>query len=244
MPSWVPDWTYFTIDPPDYAVNRLDAGLTYHCADGLHDEVDIIDERILSLSGIDIDCISELSTAFRIAGNSVTQLALISQWTDFIYERADEFHRDDRDESLEHAFVRIVFADRFHNDHDIRELQAEDAKRWTAELDYLTQKLRAEGPRATPRLSQAMISQAVSSVRRKLFLSSRGFIGLCPETCQIGDRAFALCKCPSPIFLRPRRGTGPDDSVSYIALGPGYVHGMMNGEAIKLGVQPRKISII
>jgi hypothetical protein len=81
-----------------------------------------------------------------------------------------------------------------------------------------------------------------AAYRRRLFVTSRGYIGLCPEECQAGDRIFVLSHCPAPIFLRPQ-SLRPGDN-KYIALGHGYIHGIMNGEAVKMGLPLQQVMII
>ncbi|KAI1212046.1 HET-domain-containing protein [Annulohypoxylon truncatum] len=65
---------------------------------------------------------------------------------------------------------------------------------------------------------------------KALFRSSRGFLGLAPHSTQVGDEVWLL-KGASLFHVLRRAGIG---STGKTLLGEGYVHGFMEGEALKL----------
>lgn len=244
LPSWVPDWTFSTLDPSDYAANRFLASSTYGCANNLAGSAYIIDGRILQLPGVEVDHISQLSCAYRITGDAISQLTLIGKWDEFFRDIQGEPSAYNGLEETRNAYYHALFAGRYHEDLEIRLLKMSDVSHWLSNVTDMSRELREKGPKATLRMNQAMISQAIGSVRRKLFVSSRGYIGVCPDTCRVGDRAFVLCLCRAPIFLRLLDGTGGSDDDRYRAFGHGYIHGLMNGEALGLGIPIKTVSIV
>jgi hypothetical protein len=84
-------------------------------------------------------------------------------------------------------------------------------------------------------------SQNIACLRRRLFVSFKGYIGLCPESANAGDSIFAFQGCIAPIFLRTVTSGCRQE---YHALGHGYVHGIMNGEATTMGLTRVSVSIV
>ena len=58
--------------------------------------------------------------------------------------------------------------------------------------------------------------------------TKHGHIGLGPEGMQSGDTIAILYGCQWPVVLRPLQKTG-----EYKLLGMAYVHGIMDGEAVR-----------
>ncbi len=61
---------------------------------------------------------------------------------------------------------------------------------------------------------------------RRLMASTKGYIGLVPPCFQVGDKICVLFGCSVPVILRK---VGDH----HIFIGESYVHGIMDGEAIK-----------
>lgn len=167
----------------------------------------------------------------------------MAKWKEFL-----DIHRHGKDPyvlggSRKNAYFHAIFAGLFHSGRKIRQLTSEDIKRWTADMSDLTRELQENGTRSMLGTNQAMISQAIGSLGRRLVVTSKGYIGVCPETCEVGDLAFALSLCRAPIFLRPVKGSGMSNNSRYNALGHGYVHGVMYGEAAKPGLSVQKVLI-
>ena len=244
LPSWVPDWTYCNSDPSDYAVARYFAASSYRCSKDLDGTIEILKFERLELSGIEIDSISRLSSAWRIMRSPIEQLALIGDWHSLL---GLETHGDEayiQGGTIKQASLRSMFADRFHEYNNCRPREDTDIEDWEEHLKETSRKLREKGPRATIELHRTMSSHAIACLRRRLFVTPKGYIGLCPESCQIGDKVFALCLCPAPIFLRPADIYREDGVSKYTALGHGYVHGLMDGEAVEMDLPPKHVSII
>jgi hypothetical protein len=77
-----------------------------------------------------------------------------------------------------------------------------------------------------PTLALQMMFAAQGFFRRKLVTTRNGYLGLGVEAVQPGDNIFILLGSKSPVALRQ----SPD---GYKVVGEIYVHGVMNGEAMK-----------
>jgi hypothetical protein len=64
-------------------------------------------------------------------------------------------------------------------------------------------------------------------VNRKFFTAGIAIIGISPYSTTVGDRVCLFHSCDWPVILRK---TG----VEHVLVGATYVHGFMNGEAIKM----------
>ncbi|KAF5627507.1 heterokaryon incompatibility (het-6OR allele) [Fusarium sp. NRRL 52700] len=63
--------------------------------------------------------------------------------------------------------------------------------------------------------------------QRRVFLTDEGHLGLAFSSVQEGDSVWVVSSCPVPLVMRPRAdGT-------YQLIGDSYVHGIMEGEAVK-----------
>jgi hypothetical protein len=60
---------------------------------------------------------------------------------------------------------------------------------------------------------------------RNMFISTTGFMGLVPDIAREGDQIAVLFGCREPFVVRP-------DHDHYLLVGPCYVLGLMNGEAL------------
>jgi hypothetical protein len=61
------------------------------------------------------------------------------------------------------------------------------------------------------------------SLRRKIIISKKGYVGLGHAQCQVGDQICLLGGCSVPVILR-------ELGMNHIVIGEAYVHGIMNGE--------------
>jgi hypothetical protein len=68
------------------------------------------------------------------------------------------------------------------------------------------------------------------TVRRKLLVTANGYFGLAPQAARQGDIISILLGCSVPAILRP---DDRERGGCYRLVGECYVHGIMNGEAMK-----------
>jgi hypothetical protein len=72
---------------------------------------------------------------------------------------------------------------------------------------------------------------------RCLFRTGDEWMGVCSQMCEVGDEVWLLEGGAVPYVLRRRQGE--DGSVTFVFRGECYVHGVMNGELVKDGVEGR-----
>lgn len=196
----------------------------------------IVGGNILEVTGIDLDGVSILSDPYLLMDTTAEQLNVITK-------RCEILQLDHRagvqyilKGTLGSAFHSTMFADRFHEGSNCRELHTNDVQQWLGYLKDTHQRLCDDKENATLSLPPVMRSHIIAVLRRRFFISAQGYIGVCPESVKLGDRIFVLSCCPAPIFLRPVKESTDADSNKYSPLGHGYVHGMMNGEAAEMNL--------
>jgi hypothetical protein len=243
LPSWVPDWEYSDHESADYAVAQFRAASTYKSSHGLNAKPKVHADMTLEVLGIQIDTIAKMSAlSCRVKATPLEQIDLIYSWLHFEQLPKHASMEYIGGGKLRDAHLHSLFADRIHDNTKCTPLKQSDIDEWCHYLEDTRCKLRKNQPGTTYGLSKTMSSHMFAAYRRRLFMTSSGYIGLCPENCQAGDKVFVLSHCPAPIFLRPR-GLRPGDN-KYTALGHGYVHGIMNGEAVKMGLPLQQVMII
>lgn len=77
-----------------------------------------------------------------------------------------------------------------------------------------------------------------SSLGRRLFRTSKGFIGLGPLSTQVSDQVWIFSAAKVPFVLRPC-----SDANTFSLIGEAYVHGFMNGEAKAMGLLDNYVDI-
>jgi hypothetical protein len=130
-----------------------------------------------------------------------------------------------------------------------------DALRVLADLDAEVA-LRTMAP-SVQRFGEALKK---SGSNRKLCRTAKGYIGLVPARCEVGDQIHIIHGLPVPFVVRPDQtgrsitkdgipaadflgARGLECSVSRL-VGSGYIHGIMNGEAMAWGCRTGILIII
>ena len=244
LSSWVPDWSYKNGDPGDYDVAQFDAASSFDCSQGLKGKVRIQHRKILELPGIEVDYIVRMSQPYRIEETAAEQLNLIDSWLKFVDSEQRGGEEYPLGGTLEDAANRTLLFDRFHSGASCRQLQNSDIQAWITHVEDMRKRLGNSNRQTIIGLTDVMKSHVIASLRRRLCFTAKGYIGLCPERCRVGDRIFVLCLCKTPIFLRPLDLSGSNADDKYVALGHGYVHGMMDGMAVKLGLPVKQVMIV
>ncbi|KAH8777525.1 hypothetical protein F5883DRAFT_696048 [Diaporthe sp. PMI_573] len=75
------------------------------------------------------------------------------------------------------------------------------------------------------------------------FITHRGYIGVGPEDTQVGDVLYVLFGGHVPFLLREIPET-PERRGSHTFVGHTYVHGIMDGEALKADIQDQEVIIV
>ena len=107
--------------------------------------------------------------------------------------------------------------------------------------DYFWDKTHLEGIDAVS-LRDGLMQKDRVGVRRRLATTRRGYVGMVLETAKTDDVIAILLGCSMPMVLR--RSENEEESpgdVRWKVVGECYVHGIMDGEAMGWGIEPRDI---
>ena len=243
LPSWVPDWTFCPDEPADYFTNRLECCTSYNAAKSLIAASAVLDGRTLIVNGIAVDRISRVSCPYRMRQTEAQQLELIAEWHEFLHLRQHGCDAYIAGGSVYDAYVETAFAGRFYQGGAFRPLKRTQFEAWQQHQRDLSRRLRVEGPGATSCLHLTMIFHHVAVLRRRMCVTAKGYVGLCPEAARPGDEVFVLCDAPAPIFLRRQLSSRPQSN-EYTALGHGFLHGLMDGEAVEMDLRMQRVYLV
>lgn len=243
LPSWVPDWTLRTTEPPAVFSGRFEYVRTYDSARGLDGRIELLPHDILSVTAIHAGHVERVSRSRRLMKFMIEQLDLLDDWFSFAHREGQRRRDYVGGGTLEDAMIVSIFAGRYKDSKSVREVLRGDIQEWRDHLVELKCCLREKGPSATIGLHPAVASQNIAALRRRLCITSQGYVGLCPDSAGPGDDVFVLFGGPAPMFMRHCK-MKPDGSLgTYVALGHGYLHGLMDGEAVGLGYPVVQVSI-
>jgi hypothetical protein len=219
LPSWTPDWTFRTSLFPFEKVLNSDEyreSKSAYNASGTSNGHCYVDGSHLCLQGSVLDRITRVS--------SICEWSLVDRGLDmersWIPENAGKLYFTG--ETLMEAFNHTIVADIGRrnplSDSDLSRGFAIDWDLVGQDREYLT----AEERR---RQSWMLVDTKMATFGRRLFETSRGFIGLGPAAAQIDDEICLLLGGKVCYVLRTRK----DGHHEFI--GECYVHGMMDGQA-------------
>jgi Heterokaryon incompatibility protein (HET)/Zinc finger, C2H2 type len=227
LPSWIPTLEHAAFQPQKGMQNRINAdplvGLpgesSYNAASSTVAVYEFLGHHSLQVQGFRIDVLSETRTE-AMAGIIPFKWFKFGGWTDFSKPPPD-------------SLWRTLVAD--------RGTDQKSPPFWFARaLHSLAQKLPYGLPLNTEHMLQAEESLAVTRFlqrlqqvtwNRQLIRTSRGRLGLAPESAQPGDLVVILYGCSVPVCLRMMPFS---DNAQYKLVGECYVDCVMDGEAVDI----------
>jgi hypothetical protein len=220
IPSWVPDWTFVVsmfpfekyLDSDAYGQRENAYNATKMTSDHCY-----IDGAHLCLRGSILDHITRVSTLCEwnlASGGLKEERSWMSKDADNLYFTGET--------SME-AFNHTIVADIGRRDY---QTESEVTYRGsTIDWDIIDQDTNDLNARERQRQSWMLIDTKAATFGRRLFETSRGFMGLGPPGAQVGDQVCLLLGGQVLYVLRDR-GDGHSEFI-----GECYVHGMMDGQA-------------
>jgi Heterokaryon incompatibility protein (HET) len=245
LPSWVPDWT----DAPTYDHIREKYNFAYQYKllfqQGIQEfqkaiqesqpSITVIGDKTLRMSAMFVDTVANVGpalfdTASSQQGDGVLD-EMCSLWSN--YESCRDFLADSQRSHLvsdpyTHSGSHQSLLDAFHRsivtDRDV------DLNKWVDCLDYF--RYRPDTSSRAKRENTYAILQSMDHVTeeiesycggRRLFVSSKGWIGLCPPGTRKGDQIWVVGGVKIPIMLRK---AGNDLDEQYKLVGECYCHGL------------------
>ena len=253
LPSWAIDW-----DDVDDPYEKLD-WFWDHCWRYYNNNADDgrplkwstnKEETVLTLDGVLVDSITvvgaaplnlEMDWTLRVDPKAVQ--AIIREWYEVARKHfEDEDLPDDQSENWQERFWNAVSGEEI-NDQDpggatnIQAFAPGDVEKF--------EQFRTVDEIPDWNAFEVYVTLNMNVPRQSFFITKKGFMGTGPPKLKAGDEAWVLCGGSVPFILRPLEsksrdlaGKGlafvADGNKCYHLLGDGFVHGIMNGEAIKL----------
>lgn len=238
IPSWVPDFSS-TLREPYGAYKCTTLREPLFNASGLSDvnilaENSLNDISTITMSGLTLDTIRELGSLWKDpidADNSGDVILFLNQIAHYCNQAQRAPRPISRDPQFwAEALWRIPCADQEYHGFVRRraEATAEDGyremiARYKNEISGYEDPIRTA---AFTRYNTAM--QYLYGLRP--FISKHGYVGLAPEHAMRGDRICLIFGAIMPFVLRRVPGRG------FEIVGEAYVHGVMDGEAMEMGL--------
>ncbi|KAK4634123.1 hypothetical protein CLAFUW4_01196 [Fulvia fulva] len=240
--SWVPDWTRRTAESAASMAARLECAVTYNAAPHLEGSVAVLCNDVLMVTAARFDIVVKVSSAHRWVKTLAEQLILVQEWYTFVDENKGVQEEYVGGGAMEMAFNMSMLAGRYFVGDEFRHATMHDVERLRQTWLETTQRLQ-EGPNASTTMDPDIHSQNIASLRRRMCVTAKGYVGLCPDAVTPGDDIFIVMDAPAPIFLRPCEPAENAKIVLHRALGHGYIHGLMDGEASRMNLDSTKLYI-
>ncbi len=237
LPSWVTDWSQQQRPPwlgYAHAPGGAGASSLFNAGKGTQarvyeNEGDDDDMEVLCLEGFTVDTISEVGSEWT------AHLSEDFSWESASLRIADIDHFLSRSQlysAAEKAAARwrILVADRMANDvnEHVRATTTRAAEESFARLEAIITNSFLRGTGSLGAWYYPYRSTLLSLWSSRPFLSSKGYVGLCPGTASQGDTVIIPGGSHCPYVVRSR---GQQGSTSpWELLGEAYVHGVMDGE--------------
>ncbi|KAH8786364.1 heterokaryon incompatibility protein-domain-containing protein [Hyaloscypha sp. PMI_1271] len=248
LPSWIQDWSVpFT----PYTIERLSRAHLYNASRGRAPLLCIhgTEELVLGISAGkvgEVGCVGDTMTNSNVAHASV----ILHSW-----EKLAHYCTHGRPfpmlgpyvggGSIVDAFLRTICLDTVYNGNNAvsRHRKYKNSQNYQ-ELHRITREMYQRAPEHYPEDTHSMQSEMITAIdqavlsatmHRSYFTLYDGLMGLGPSSTEVGDEAFVLFGGSMPFILRQadRRPTPNDQSYYYTIIGECYIHGMMDGEAMK-----------
>jgi len=227
LPSWVPDWSTSESIPTNFYHRRLEPDGTYtniySANNNLPSELLFMKEDVglhagLQIKGIDFATVTIVSEPYFRSKQPNLNLAL--RWSAMALSGEPQYPSgESRVDSLRHvlcADVGVEASDEPYRGNVVNLTQPDDESYiFNFQLPFVN----------------------LTTSFRRLFRTSRGYLGIGPEDTQPGDRICILTGGHMPLVMRPTedflmlRDTLYRGS-RWTLIGESYVHGIMDGEAM------------
>jgi hypothetical protein len=221
LPSWVPDWRFQASFFPLEKFLDMDSFVTegvYNASGSLSGKCNTIESAQLLLQGSILDYITEV---WRVCEWNLSFGGLTCEQSWMPTERDSKYPTGG---TLMEAYNHTLLADVGRQNYDRDgELSRGCAVDWEL-LDMDKSKMTAL---ERQRQSWMLIDVKAMTFGRRLFQTSRGFIGLGPAACNLNDNVCVLLGGQVLYVLREHCNIG------YEFIGECYVHGMMDGQALE-----------
>ncbi|KAF4780098.1 hypothetical protein HER10_EVM0009359 [Colletotrichum scovillei] len=254
LPSWVPDWRN---PRRTHSLGHSTTTTTPYMACGhltieigrVHPPLERKNEDELRLHGVSVDAIAKVSTVFTNPELSLEDPTTANGDLKDMRSFVAELQEYPGHETVFSAFWQTLVAGKDATEmakapaayEEIISLLLDASTELFPSLPGQTYSARQRRPVGKGKLELANLKtrtagKAFQDVRtsmvhamrnRRLCFTAKGYLGLVPETCKVGDEVHILDGCHIPYLLRKV------DHRSHRLVGECYVHGIMRGEAVR-----------
>ncbi|KAI0868813.1 HET-domain-containing protein [Hypoxylon argillaceum] len=225
-PSWVPDLTAMDSEARyNTEVMRYRAPfLNLYNACGILTYKSTKDDPVgkLDLAGVCCDTIEKISINITDQ-TSMAETCAVKDWRDMAGMEKDPDKNYAGGDTVSEAFWRTLCLDIYASAVPSRgqaiSIRRAGAKERDAHLMYMQ-----------------ISGQNKTMAWRRFLISRKGYMGLAPLGIEVGDHICVLASGRAPLIVRPvQQNDGQTNSrLVYRLLGDSYVHGLMDGEVLKL----------
>ncbi|KAK4161240.1 heterokaryon incompatibility protein-domain-containing protein [Cladorrhinum sp. PSN259] len=231
LPSWVTDWRQHH-RPPWLGYRTGDAAQLFDAGKGTLPQVHEAksNNRILCLQGWLIDTIEEVGSEWTAALNEEFDWHSAVVRLHEIYWFVDKSRKYPSQKEQDDARYRIIVADKESNAASQQSRATEESREYHKRFVYAkTVLMSPEGLSSVGSWFPSYRNTLLSLWGSRPFLSSTGYVGICPGTAKAGDTIFIPSGSHCPYIIQ-RSGMVIDDSQTWTLLGEAYVHQIMDGE--------------
>ncbi|KAJ4345892.1 uncharacterized protein N0V89_012028 [Didymosphaeria variabile] len=234
LPTWVPDWRP-NLAPSYYTI--FESAEEHLLGASGSTQVSMLPKMVqdvLSIRGYLIDSIEEVGNVWHASDDHASYLHLFKTLQEFCSKSAtkDELIYENPLRRAE-ATWRVPIGDLYW-DPEVDYIRArkplvEDAYHECVKISEIIvageRQLTAEEIRRSP---SGRYRNSMSGMDgKRLYITRRGYLGMCPDPAVAGDSVVVFCGARLPYVLRAR---GEEDRHTF--LGEAYCHGMMDGEVL------------
>lgn len=238
LPSWVPDWSKSTTTPTNIMEYVYWSASAFISANATY-----LGDGVLRVAGVQIAKIESIRNLYDLADNELARdwplsIERVFRYVQDLYPWDTDIDSPyDKNQTMLDAYCRTVNMGRFSDSWDppdSRSYTFDDAKvglkrAWSLDAGWT----RPEDFRTDDKVYQFLSAYLRYAEGRCFFTTKDGYIGLAPLGTQPGDTVGIILGCRNPMVLRNETtsSTKPDEN-RWEVVGPGYVNGLMSGEAI------------
>src|SRR3569833_641762 len=240
LPSWVPDWTAQTNPETlttEFCRSEISTDPFYDCSRGQLATLVEFNPILgsLVLQGSRVDTVVKIAEAITL--HDVETFPRIDQAVQSWRACFSDSQPYPRGGSYEEAFWRLMCGNRIFMDRQDAQDQTVNDGGITIAKPEKWQTIR-EAYEAR-KVTETEIYSPMILVNRRFFVTQSGLLGLGPVETKVGDTVHVLFGGHCPFILRPVAGK---DQFQF--LGDGYVHGIMDGEAVPEGTEAKLVTLI
>ncbi|RCI10237.1 hypothetical protein L249_8531 [Ophiocordyceps polyrhachis-furcata BCC 54312] len=184
------------------------------------------DDGVISMPGLYVDTVAVVGDPML----STDTLWTLLSWAKIVTERFSRREHRPRGQELGHVFGRALCADTITVHNQTRRLNTTDTRalaRWLLNTDRGTEKLDIN--HVLDMSGDIYQAIRVATHKRRLFITSTGYIGLGPTKTQVNHFVYVVPGSKTPFVLRNAGESRGEAGLELV--GDCYAHGIMDGEA-------------